>query len=328
MDHRERKESASMNRRTVITATLAMLFAFVPIVGAPAGAGASSPSTPPRWLGNIPGLAQVAPDSRPAQPAVNLTRCTQTLHLFRDDPARVRRFIPAHYELGTNAYFGPGTATLFASALVCDASVGSGPAAPMILSMVGAQLRPESTTGGHPADPAWDAYNQSTLNFLPSTSWYLVAAQTNNPQVGQALRGAGFDIETVTDLEFGTDYDTTDKRDVLTVPSKTAPYRAETTTVVPNCCFTHNHDWVFWQDTPKGSVGFVEHLHSMLDSACGYGYEVDRVVHAAQPSCGAKIQAKPGSAIADFLGGPVRETSWALNHPTMKAWGYLEMWQR
>src|ERR1051325_6637151 len=165
MDHRERKESASMNRRTVITATLAMLFAFVPIVVTPAGAGASSPATPPPWLGNIPGLAQVAPDPRPPQPAVNLTRCTQTLHLFRDAPARVRRFIPAHYELGTNAYFGPGTATLFASALVCDASVDSGPAAPMILSMVGAQLRPESTTGGHPADPAWDAYNQSTLNF-------------------------------------------------------------------------------------------------------------------------------------------------------------------
>jgi len=320
-----------MNRRSVITATLALLLAFVPVVPSRAAAGTpdvSSASTPPRWLGNIPGLAQVAPDPRPVQPAVNLTGCTQTLQLFRDDPARVRRFVPGHYELGTNAYFGPGTATIFASALVCDASVDRQPASPMVLSMVGAQLRPESTTGGHPADPGWDAYNQSTLNFLPSTSWYLVAAQTNNPQVGQVLRGAGLDVETVTDLAFGTDYDTADKRDVLTVPSKTAPYEAETTTVLPNCCFSHNHDWVFWQDGPNGRTGFLEHLHSMLDSSCGYGYEVDRLVHAAQPSCGAKIHARPGSAVGDFLGATVRETSWALNHPTMEARGYLEVWQR
>ena len=40
-------------------------------------------STPPRWLGDIPGLGQTAPDTPPARPPVNLTGCTQTLGLFR-----------------------------------------------------------------------------------------------------------------------------------------------------------------------------------------------------------------------------------------------------
>jgi predicted ester cyclase len=318
-----------MNRRSVITATLVALFSFVPVTLVTAHTAYSAPgevrSNPPRWLGNIPGLALAAPDPRPANPPVNLTGCTQTLNLFRDDPARVRRFVPAHYELGTNAYFGPGTATIFVSALVCDRATINGAGSPMVLSMVGAQLRPEPTTDGHPADPAWDTYNQSTLNFLPSTSWYLIAAHTNNPAVAQLFTRAGVDIEAVPDLQFQTDYATTDKRDTVTVPSSRTPYRASTTTVVPNCCFSHNHDWVFWHDGPQGRTGFVEHLHAMFDSACGYGYQVDRLVHAAQPSCGAKVQAQPGSAVSEFLGAPVRETSWALNHPTMHAWGYLTL---
>jgi hypothetical protein len=312
-----------MNRRSVITATLVLVW--IVTANAAFAAPGEVRTDPPRWLGNIPGLALAAPDPRPANPPVNLTGCTQTLDLFRDDPARVRHFVPAHYELGTNAYFGPDTATIFVSALVCGRATIDGSGSPMVLTMVGAQLRPEPTTGGNPADPAWDTYNRSSLNFLPSTSWYLIAAQTNNPAVAQLFSRAGVDIETLPDLQFQTDYANTDKRDVVTVPSKQAPYRATTTTVVPNCCFSHNHDWVFWHDGPQGRTGFYEHLHSMFDSACGYGYEVDRLVHAAQPKCGAKVEAEPGSRIADFLGGPVRQTSWALNHPTMQAWGYLTL---
>ena len=305
------------------TAAVTTLVAWL-VVASPAYAMPTIRSTPPHWLGNIPGLGQTAPDARPANPAANLTGCTQTLGLFRDDPARVRRFIPDHYRLGENAYFGPGTATLFVSALVCDrASIGA-KTSPMVLSMIGAQLRPESTTAGNPADPAWDAYNQSTLNFLPSTSWYLLSAQTNNAAVAEALTRAGVDVEAVPDLRFETDYNSTAaKRDATTVPSSRTPYQVLNSTVLPNCCFSHNHDWVFWHDGPQGQTGFVEHLHGMLDSSCGYGYQVDTLVHAAQPSCGMTVHAEPGSPIADFLGAPARDTSWSLNHPTMRAWGYL-----
>ncbi len=291
-----------------------------------AAAGLPENAAPPSWLGSIPGLGHVAPDPPPADAPVRLAGCTQAAGWFRDDPARVRRFVPAHCELGTHPYFGPGVATVFATALACDeASVAGGPASSLVLSMVAAQVRAAPTGDGDPADALWDAYNQSMLNLGPSASWYLIAAQTNNPAVGRLLDEAGLEVETVAGLVFRTDYARADKSDFLVVPSGNSPYQLQTTTMLPDCCFAHNHDWAFWHDGPKGTVGFLEHLHGMIESSCGYPYQVDRMVHAVRASCGATLEARPGTPVAEFLGSSWRETSFALNHPTSHARGYLTL---
>jgi hypothetical protein len=277
---------------------------------------------PPPWMGDIPGLANVAPDETPADAPIRLEGCTQTLDLFPDKPDRVRQFVPARYELGHNAYFGPGTATIFASLLDCQgASVEGEPAAPVRLAMIGAQLRSGPAVGDHPFDPMWDAYNRSTLNFLPSSSWYLMTAQTNNPDVAASLRRSGLEVETVQSLTFDTQYFGSAKSDRVDVPSAVTPWRAETTTMFPDCCFVHNHDFVFWQDGPQGTGSFLQHLHSMIDSSCGY--QAHAAVHSLEPRCGGKVEAAPGSELATFLGGSSRQTSMVFNHPDSRASGYL-----
>jgi len=284
----------------------------------------ASAASPPPWVGDIPGLAPVAPDGTPAAAPVRLEGCTQTLDLFRDEPDRVRQFVPARYELGHNAYFGPGSATIFASLLACDrAAVEGGPAAPVLLAMIGVQVRSGPTAGDSLFDPMWDAYNRSTLNFLPSSSWYLMTAQTNNPAVAALLGRSGLEVETVPGLAFQTHYFGTAKSDRADVPSAVSPWRAETTTMFPDCCFFHNHDFVFWQDGPRGTASFLQHLHSMIDSSCGY--QLHAAVHAVQRGCGAKLEVEPGSALADFLGGSSRETSMVFNHPDSRASGYLTL---
>ena len=285
---------------------------------------ASAAASPPSWMGNIPGLASVAPDETPAAAPVRLEGCTQTLDLFRDEPDRVRQFVPARYELGHNAYFGPGSATIFASVLACDrATVERRPAAPLLLAMVGAQVRSGPTAGDGVGDAMWDAYNRSTLNFLPSSSWYLMTAQTNNADVAAYLGRSGLKVESVPGLTFQTQYFGTAKSDRAEVPSAVSPWRAETTTMFPDCCFVHNHDFLFWQDGPQGPATFLQHLHSMIDSSCGY--QAHAAVHTLQPGCGGKVDVEPGSTLANFLGGSSRETSMVFNHPDSRASGYLTL---
>jgi len=282
----------------------------------------ASAMQPPPYMGDIPGVAPLAPDAMPREAAVALAGCTQTLELFRDDPGRVRPLLPSRYELGENAYFGPNVATLFASVLACDeARVERGPAAPMLMSMVGVQVRSASTSGADPFQSMWNAYEGSTLNFLPSSSWYLVSSQTNNAAVAGALSRAGLDIETVANLAFEKRYFGAEKSDSAVVPSARSPYQLRTTTLFPDCCFVHNHDFSFFQDGPKGPRTFFQHLHNMIDSSCGY--QLHGVVHQFEPRCGASVEAKPGTAVADLFGSPSRETSMAFNHPDSHAWGYL-----
>jgi len=301
--------------RVIAVAVAAVSLALSPAV-------ASAAAGPPPWLGDIPGLAPVAPDETPAAASVRLEGCTQTLDLFPDDSDRVRAFVPARYELGHNAYFGPAAATLFASVLDCRrAVVEHRPAAPLRLAMIGVQVRSGPTAGDGVADAMWDAYNRSTLNFLPSSSWYLMTAQTDNADVAAYFGRSGLEVETVTGLSFQPDYFGTVKSDRADVPSAVSPWRAETTTMFPDCCFFHNHDFVFWQDGPRGTGAFVQHLHSMIDSSCGY--QLHAVGHAVDRRCGAKVEVQPGSALADFLGGPSRETSMVFNHPDSRASGYL-----
>lgn len=291
-------------------------------MGMPAAVAATT--GPPPWMGDIPGLAPVAPDSLPPDAAVALDGCTQTLNLFRDEPARVRPFVPSRYELGENAYFGPNVATLFSSVLACDqARVGHGSGAKMLLSMVGVQIRAAATPGADPFQSMWDGYNRSTLNFLPSSSWYLISAETNNAEVAGRLAEAGLDVERVPTLAFETKYSGSDKTDLAVVPSTDAPYRVRTTTLFPDCCFVHNHDFMFFHDGPKGTTAFLQHLNRMIDSSCGY--QLHATVNHLRPDCGGEITAQPGTSVAGLFGAPARKTSMAFNHPDSHAWGYISL---
>jgi hypothetical protein len=289
-------------------------------------AAVAAENGPPSWMGDIPGLAPLAPDSMAPDAVVALQGCTQTLNLFQDDPGRVRPFVPNRYELGENAYFGPNVATIFSSILSCDqVRVGHGSSAPMLLSMVGVQVRSGATDEGpEPFRSMWNGYNRSTLNFLPSSSWYLISSETNNPEVAGRLTKAGLDIETVRDLAFETKYfGSGDKTDVAVVPSADAPYKVRTTTLFPDCCFVHNHDFMFFHDGPSGTVAFLQHLNRMTDSSCGY--QLHGVVNQVQSQCGGQLEARPGSPVADLFGSSARRTSMAFNHPDNHAWGYISL---
>lgn len=291
-------------------------------MGTPAAVAATT--GPPPWMGNIPGMAPIAPDAMPPDAEVALAGCTQTLNLFQDDPGRVRQFVPSRYELGENAYFGPNVATLFSSVLACDeARVGDGSAAQMLLSMVGVQIRSAATPGEEPFQSMWNAYNGSTLNFLPSSSWYLISAETNNADVAGRFAEAGLDVETLPTLAFETQYSGAEKTDVAVVPSADAPYRVRTTTLFPDCCFVHNHDFMFFQDGPKGTTAFLQHLNRMIDSSCGY--QLHGVVNHMRPACGGELTAQPGTPVAELFGASPRKTSMAFNHPDSHAWGYLSL---
>lgn len=291
-------------------------------MGMPAAVAATT--GPPPWMGNIPGLAPIAPDALPPDAAVALAGCTQTLNLFQDDPGRVRQFVPSRYELGENAYFGPDVATVFSSVLACDeARVGHGSGAKMLLSMVGVQIRSVATPGAEPFQSMWNAYNGSTLNFLPSSSWYLISAETNNTAVAGRLAEAGLEVETLPGLSFETQYFGAHKTDVAVVPSTDAPYQVRTTTLFPDCCFVHNHDFMFFQDGPKGTTAFLQHLNRMIDSSCGY--QLHGVVNHVRPECGGELAAQPGTPVADLFGASSRKTSMAFNHPDSHAWGYISL---
>jgi hypothetical protein len=284
---------------------------------------ATTAGVPPSWLGDVPGLGGVAPDVTPSGVPVNLSGCTVTLDLFKDDRARVRPFVPGHYELGTNAYFGPGVATIAAGALACDAAaVDGGAPARTVLSFIAVQVLADLSKG-NVADALWDPYNRSTLNVLPSASWYLIATQTDSAALARRLDAAGLPVEDVSGLVYHTDYGTAMKSDLLTVPSQASGYRLATTTMVPDCCLFHNHDWAFLYDGVRGTVGLFNHLHGMIDSACGY--QASALVHAAVPSCGGTVTAQPGSRMATFLGAPSRETTVVFNHPKAHQPGYITL---
>ena len=277
----------------------------------------------PQWLGDIPGLGEVAPDPQPAAVPVNLGGCTITNPLFEDDPARVRPFVPARYELGTNAFFGPQAATIIAAVLSCKSvSVDRRRPAPMVLALVAVQVE-QDPAGDNPADRAWNLYTRSTLNVLPSSSWYLIAAQTDNAGFAARLRRMHLPVDLVAGLAYRADYDGPEKKDSVVIPTHGGPYRLTTTTRLADP-FVHNHDWQFWHDGPRGeSAGLYLHLHAMSDSSCGYW--ISPAVAATQPPCGATITAPPNSRIAKVLGARVRQTPYAFNHPPSQARGYITL---
>src|SRR5439155_18413741 len=125
-----------------------------------------------------------APDPRPATASVGLVGCTISNPLYDKTPGDVESFVPPDYQLGTNAFFGPNAATVIAAVLSCEHAGGSHRPARMMV--VAVQVVPRSAAGD-PADQLWQAYDRSTLNFLPSSSWYIVAAETDNASLQRGL---------------------------------------------------------------------------------------------------------------------------------------------
>jgi hypothetical protein len=271
----------------------------------------------------VPGLGDVAPDSDPPSAPIKLAGCTVTNPMFKDDPARIRRFVPSRYELGTNAFFGPGAATINAAVLACGSvQVGRRAAARTVLSLIAVQVEPEPGDD-NPADAAWNLYARSTLNVLPSSSWYLITAQTNNGELAARLRRRGLPVDYVARLAYHADYGSEAKSDSVAFPVGGGRYRLSTTTRFADP-FVHNHDWMFWHDAARGArAGFFLHLHGMSDSSCGYWSS--SLVSSVRPPCGATLTAPRGSPIAKFLGGTVRATPYAFNHPPSHARGYISL---
>lgn len=335
--------------RLISTACMTVLAVMVAVVPVAAGTTSDSVDDPvvstPGWLGNVPGLGEVAPDRVPPDGALELEGCTITNPLFPDDPERffpddperARTFVPDGYARGTNAYFiVPEAATVMVAVLRCAQEGEDLDFGPFVLSLVAVQVEAEPTGDGA-LDQAWDGYN-SQLNFLPSSSWYLLAAHTDNAALSRRLRGAGLPVVFVEDLEHDLVYDTRDgsgtpgmpQTDVLDVPSP-GRYGLATTTLFPDP-FVHNHDWTFRYGPPGGRTGFLLHLHAMRDSSCGY--HLSPHAHAVDPSCGTTLTAEPGSRIADLLDardcerppGPChRHTPYAFNHPPSDSPGYFAL---
>jgi hypothetical protein len=173
-------------------------------------------------------------------------------------------------------------------------------------------------------DPVWEAYNRWGLNLnLASSTWYMIAGETDNSALPRRLGAVGLPIENVPELAYRQDYSSPMKSDFLRVPSRASGYELATTTMVEDCCFYHNHDMAVLYDGPRGTVGVVNRLYGMIDSACGYW--ASAFVHAAAPACGGRLTAEPGTRIATFLGGTHRDTTWAFNHPRSRQPGYLRI---
>ena len=297
------------------------------IVATEAGGSPAAPT--PRWLGAVPGLGPIAPDPMPVDAPIRLSGCTVTNPLFPDDPTRLRRFVPAGYELGTNGFFGPDVATIVAGVLACGRdgerqgiSIDGGPAVPTVISLVAVQVVADPAEG-HPADPVWDLYNRSTLNFLPSSSWYLIDARTDNAALAARLRRTGLPVAHTPRLAYQQDYEGgSTKRDSVSAPTRRSRYRLTTTTMFPDS-FDHNHDWFFWYDRPQGRTGFFLHLHAMSDSSCGY--HASPHVREIHPSCKATLRVSPRSKLARLLGASSRTTPYAFNHPPSHAPGYIDL---
>lgn len=277
----------------------------------------------PAWLGNIPGFGGIAPDHHPPEGATGLEGCTISNPLFKEDPARVDPFVPDGYELGSNGFFGPGVATVMAAVLACDAvklDGGSSGESGAVVTLAAVQVVADASGDG-PTDVAWDLYNRSTLNFLPSSSWYLVAAQTDNGDLARRMHQAGLPVVHAPDLAYENDYAAggTTKSDVV---RRHNGFELATTTMFADP-FIHNHDWFFWHDLPTGRTGFLLHLKAMEDSSCGY--HTSPIVQGAQPECGAQFTAQPGNEIASLLGSPVRHTPFAFNHPPSENPGYIAL---
>lgn len=242
--------------------------------------------------------------------------------MFKDDPARVRPFVPERYELGSNGFFGPGVATIIAAVLVCEeVSVNGSPPARTVLTLIAVQIVAEPS-GGDPLDASWDLYNRSTLNFLPSSSWYLISSQTDNGRLAGWFQEAGLPVAHVPGLAYQNDYGGSSKSDQASVPLRHSGYRLSTTTMLPDS-FIHNHDWFFWYELPTGRTGFLLHLDRMADSSCGY--HTSKLFQSVQPSCASVLTAQPGGQVANFFGAPVRETSFAFNHPPSSNPGYISL---
>lgn len=270
----------------------------------------------PDWLGDVPGLGAVAPDPTDPDAPVQLDGCTIANPLFAADPALTRAALPGGYRLAINPYLGPGRATVIAAAMRCDrASVLDDRPTPTTLTTYAVQVVAEPTGADLPG-MLWDAYNRSSFNFLPSSSWYLLAARTDNGALAGVLAEAGLPADHVPGLTYRADHGGTVKRDLVTADG----YELRVSTLVGDP-FVHNHDWTFWHGAPGRRSGFQLHLHAMSDSSCGY--TVSPLVGSVLP-CGATLSTPPGSRVARLIGTRAH-TPFAFNHPPSRQPGYVTL---
>jgi hypothetical protein len=298
------------------------LVAVVTAVAPAAFAGSGGGSSSPTWLGDVPGLGATAPDRWPGNVSAELRHCTISNPLLPDDPARVRAFVPAHYALGTNAFFGPAAATLIAVHLACvdDGNVG---AAAVNLTLLAVQVQPDAQAMTDVVNWAWTEYTRSTLNVLPSSSWYVLGMWTDDIVWATELHRARIPVTFTGRIRAARDdiglsaLDSVDVAGALAIHSQTR---------LPDP-FVHNHDWFFWHDVgPHGpTTGLLLHLHAMSDSSCGY--HASPVFDVAPLACHATVRAPAGSRLADYLGGTSRDTPYAFNHPPtdVSGSGYLQV---
>jgi hypothetical protein len=237
------------------------------------------------------------------------------------DRDRARRLVPSDYQLGANPYLGANVATVIVGVLFCsDVSIDDGHPTSTVLSVVAVQVRADPSGGSIP-DVVWDLYNRSNLNLLPSSSWYLVTAQTDNENLARVLESAGLPADYDPAITYTSHYNrAAPKRDYLSTGA--GGYRLSTTTLLPDP-FVHNHDWFFWHDTAGTPTAFFLHLHGMADSSCAYN--ASPVVHLVAPVCGTTLDADPGGPVATLLGARTVQTTLAFNHPSSHSRGYITL---
>ena len=313
------------NRRKVVSSACAAMLVAAMSTAARADASSDEGSAAPWWLGDVPGLGATAPDRPAPDGAMKLSGCTITNPMFEEDPARLRQFVPQHYEFGTNPYIGPSAATVIVAVLACDATdIDGRDHGPMVLNLFAVQVVSEAGDTGDVADAAWRTYDRSALNFLPSSSWYLVEGHTDNSAVASALAANGLPVSFVKDLGYQTDYSGTLKSDVVAVDRRPEGAYALSTRTRLADPFVHNHDWTFWHEGSEGRVGFLLHLHAMSDTSCGYNFHT--AAQAVEPSCGTTITADPQSRVGNLLGidgDSHRDTPFAFNHPVSNSPGFI-----
>jgi hypothetical protein len=208
-------------------------------------------------------------DVSPARAAaeVQLAGCHMTVHLFAFDPMRIRALVPARYQLGT--YASGNRATLAFWVVACRSiRVGTRPARPGALSLVGAQVRSPLAPQG-PAGPA--AFDH-----------YLLFAHSDDRELVRALRAGGLPADLVRGIRF------TRRRTALAgVPWRRGAY--EVTVRGYGYDPPHDHDNSYWHDGRAGTSRLEVRFYHATDRSCAECRD-------------ASVSARPGSPIAGLLG--------------------------
>jgi hypothetical protein len=177
---------------------------------------------------------------------VALGGCHMTLDVFAADRAGIRALVPSRYRLGS--YAGEGRATLAFWVISCDSSrIGSERARPLVLSLVGAQVR-------SPVNPV--------APVAPATfDHYLLFAHSSDKALVERLRGVGLPADWVPGMRFHRG-----RVAVASVPWSRGPYVVR---VRGNGYEQpHDHDNSYWHDGPGGTSRLEVRFYRATDRGC------------------------------------------------------------